>query len=147
MLFNATHRKTSSLIGSIFLSLISLGLLLVAIFPTNERGALNTIQSIMHDIGAGMVVLSFTTAVFAYAIRFKNDHYWNKYFYYTLITGIISTILIILSLITSINLMWEGLVQRISVIIGLIWIIIISLRLLLICLSQLRARSKIDENI
>ena len=98
-LYQAISRSVSARIGIFSYLLISLGLLLVGIFPTGEPGAPETINTAIHNASAGGISVLFVIACFTFALEFRFKLGWRKLFLYTLLTGVIAVILIILSII------------------------------------------------
>ena len=144
-LYLATNRSISTRIGIISFLLISLGFILVGIFPTGEPGAPQTTHSIIHSASAGASSVLFAIACFSFAVEFRTNLSWRKFFLYTLLTGVVAIILIILGIVAPSDWYWEGLHERLLVANAFIWVAVVSIRLLQNCICQWRTPSVVDS--
>lgn len=137
-LYFAVSRRRSSKIGIAFLILIGLGFILISIFPTQSPGTSSTMTVLIHKYTAGVISIVFPLVCFLIAPGLRGDPRWKGLFAYTLATGVLSIILIILGLIMPSDWLLSGLHERILLLNGFIWIEVIAIRLLFICLRERR---------
>jgi hypothetical protein len=132
-LYSATKRKISSSAGLSFLSIASIGFLLIAIFPGQANGLEQAFQQIMHNSVAGLISASFIIGCSVFAIYFRKDQRWKRYSNFTILTVIFSLVFALLwALIPfEMQLMWLG--ERLLLMTGFSWVVVISLRLVSLC--------------
>ena len=138
-LYLATYRGLYSKIGAVSFLLISLGFVLIGIFPTNELGTPETTSSLMHNTSAGGSSVLFAIACFSFALEFRTNPSWRKFFFYTLLTSIVAIILNFIRILAPSDWYWAGLHERILVANAFIWVAVISIRLLHSCICQWRS--------
>jgi len=133
-IYASVIRKSPVLkIATVLLLAVGAGFFLISISPTQPEGSAVTMTSRIHFITV-MVISVFTSiSFFLLAFSFKKDGKWKGIFNYTLITAIISTSLGFFGPFWAFNSNWEGLYERIFLLNGLIWIEVVSFRLVTIC--------------
>jgi hypothetical membrane protein len=126
-----------SKVGPILLIIGGVGLIGSGIFHCNLNCANviveNNFIGSIHMLSAFIAGLSLSIAPFFVYGRFKKDPIWKKYATYTLVTGIIANIPGIIFWVTLATKRLpeiEGLIQRLGIVFILIWIEIVSLKML-----------------
>ena len=132
-LYSVTKRKISSLTGASFLSITSIGFLLIAIFPGQTTGLEQTLQGLIHDSAAGLISSSFIIGCFIFAFHFRKDPRWKRYSTYTIITVIFSLAFALLWALIPPEWQLRGLGERLLLTSGFAWVVVISLRLVRLC--------------
>jgi len=136
-LYFAIGKSVSLRLGFASLVLIALGFFLIGVFPTQRPGMSLTLHSLIHVYTAYAISILFILACFAFALRFRADTRWKKFFLYTVITGVIALILNILWVVVPSDWYWKGLHERILVVNSLTWIAVMAVYLLQSCLREL----------
>jgi hypothetical membrane protein len=111
-----------------------LGMVAVGFFPW-DRANLASFTSIMHSLVGWTHWIAMTFALLVIARRFKNDRQWKSYRVYSLSTGLVTAVLILIYAFIGIE-GYMGALQRIIVGAQLLWIEIMAIKLL-----RLSARS------
>jgi hypothetical membrane protein len=136
----------SSLWGPLLLGIFGLSLIIAGLFvtdpslgyypPGSPKGA-QTWHGTIHSANAPLAFGSLTIAIFVLAVRFASDPAWRGWALYSVITGILFVGSFIAFLVTTIldekGLLPNsptGLLERIAIIIGWVWIALLALRLL-----------------
>jgi hypothetical protein len=79
--------------GSIALSLWSLGLLLVVVFPkTNWAMGTNEVSGSIHRFGSMLAFVSLPIAIILLARPWLKDHVWGKHARWTMASGLLSVL-------------------------------------------------------
>jgi hypothetical membrane protein len=136
--------------GPLLLGIFGFSLLIAGIFvtdpslgydPVGVTAGVQTLHGTIHGTNAPLVFGSLTLALFVMARRFAGDPAWRGWFLYTLLSGI----LLIGSFIACLTVAVldekgilpnapAGLLERVAIIVGWVWIVLLALRLL----SQMR---------
>lgn len=124
--------------GPILVILSGIGLIGTASFLHHNIGNpelvnKNDISRILHLAFASISVAGSGISPFFLAIRFRKDPIFVNYSVFTLITGILAnipSIVLSLLLITSSGLVFKGILEKLAVLFPLLWLLIISIRLL-----------------
>jgi len=145
-LYFLTKRKISSLTGTSLLSVTSIGFALIAIFPSQIGGLEQALQGLVHDSIAGIICSSFIIGCTAFAVHFKKDPQWQRYWLYTALTAVFCLAFALLWALMPREWQLEGLGERLLLICGLIWVAVISLKLVRLC-RQSRKQSETNCNI
>jgi len=132
-LYSVTKRKISSITGSSFLGITSIGFFLIAFFPAQTSGLENTLQGLIHDSVAGLISGSFIIGCIAFAFHFRKDPRWKRYWKYTIITVIICIAFALLWALIPPEWQLQGLGERLLLTSGFAWVAVISLRLVRLC--------------
>ena len=130
-LYFAVRRKKGFGTGIFILSLCGFGLLLLGSFRTQPIGAPMTFESGLHLFTARTIFILFPISCFLIAFSLKSDANWHSLFVYTIVTGIITFILVLLWIQIS-TIYWFGLYERILVANEVIWLEVMSARLLIL---------------
>lgn len=136
------HRKINngkgSKIGPILLATGGFGLILSGIFHcdldcANVMVDRNFIGS-MHMLSAFIAGLCLSICLFFIFARFRKDDYWKRYAVPTLVTGILANvpgIILWITVFTSLTIEMDGILQRLGIVFVLIWMEVVSWKLLL----------------
>jgi len=135
-LYLATSRNKTSIISSVFLGLSGFSFLILGAFPVQTSETETTLTQLIHNIAAGITGGSFIIGCFSYALYFKTDPQWQRYWIYTAITAIACLFFTLLWALTPLGLHAKGLDQLLMLISGFLWIEIISIRLIRSCLAK-----------
>jgi hypothetical membrane protein len=136
--FAITSTIRSAKVGTFFFYLIGVGFLVVGIFPTNNPGMAPTLHAMIHRGTSAAIAVLFPFACLAVAPALKGDIRWKRAFAYTIATGIVALILVILGVALRTNKLWSGLYERVVLLNGLVWIELVSFRLLRMCIYERR---------
>jgi cytochrome bd-type quinol oxidase subunit 2 len=130
-LYDSVSDKGPALkIATALLILVAAGFLIIGIFPTQAEGLPESWQSVIHHRTARTISVLFPIACLLLASSFKNDPHFKRIFIYTVVMALIALALIVLGPIKALNSQWVGLYERIYLLNGLIWIEVVSFRLL-----------------
>lgn len=146
-LYFAINRRLSSRIGIISLLVISLCFFLIGIFPTQRPEADLTLSSLIHRYTTGAISLLFSVACFAFALNFRTDPHWKRFSLYTFITGVVALAFIILLALAPSDWSWTGFYERMLLLCGLLWMTVVSIRLLISCLREWRKSRHLVINV
>jgi len=142
-LFSITGRKIGSLTGTSFLSVTSFGFILIAFFPSQAGGLGQTLQGLVHDSIAGLISSSFIIGCIAFAVHFKRDPHWTRYWIYTTVTVAFCLAFALLWALIPPEWALKGLAERLVLITGFTWVAVISLKLVRLC-RQSRENASIE---
>lgn len=133
--------------GPILLAVVGVGLILAGIFVTDpaqgyplgtpDGPALHTTLhgSIHFFIGAIAVFVGLPASCFVLARRFADDPQWKGWTAYSVITGVLMVAFFVAFAFAGVHGGPAGLLERISLSIGMAWLVLFALRLL----SQMRS--------
>ncbi|ADU93791.1 DUF998 domain-containing protein [Geobacillus sp. Y412MC52] len=130
--------------GPILIGAYGIGLLLAALFPIDPSlgwppgaPAVRSTSGLMHDIAGALVFGALTAVCFVLAGRFRGEREWKGWHAYSLLSGLgVFIAFSICSVLVSMDFAqtWpgapSGLFERISMLIGNLWILLFSVRLL-----------------
>jgi len=126
------HRGISggngSKIGPSLLAIYGIGMFAVAFFPWDKTN-LASLTSIMHSLFGWTHWIAVTLALLIIPNRLRNDSQWKSYRLYTLSTGLVTAILIVVYAFIGIE-GYNGALQRVIVGAQLLWIEITAANLL-----------------
>lgn len=106
------------------------GLLLLGAFRTDPVGAADTIEGTIHGLTASVVFWLFPVAILVIAPSLKSDPAWRNIFLYTIITGVLAVVLVIIIGFLQEDISWFGLLERLIVANMIIWVEVAAIRLL-----------------
>ncbi|MCJ7763813.1 MAG: DUF998 domain-containing protein [Dehalococcoidales bacterium] len=132
-LFSITGKRIGSLTGTSFLSVTSFGFILIAVFPSQASGLGQTLQGLVHNSIAGLISSSFIIGCIAFAVHFKRDPQWMRYWIYTTVTVISCLAFALLWALIPPEWALKGLAERLVLITGFTWVAVISLKLVRLC--------------
>jgi hypothetical membrane protein len=128
-LYRGTEGGWHSRIGAALIAISGAALVGAAVFPRDPSGAEQTSIGMTHYVFSMIAGGGTTLALFALAQAFKGDPRWSDYRGYTLATGI-ATAILGLALVSAAIEGWMGALQRIALAVPLVWMEVISIRLL-----------------
>lgn len=144
-LYSITRRKISSLTGTSFFGITSVGFLAIAAFPSEIGNIGSSIQGLIHNSIAGIISASFIIGCIAFAHHFKKDPHWKPYWIFTALT-----VLLCLTFAVSWGIAPESHLQAVSerllLISGFIWMLVISIKLIRSHGKQQPVPVRIEEN-
>ncbi len=131
--------------GPLFIGIFGLSLFMAGLFvtdpslgyPPGSSRNIQTLHGTIHGIMAPIVFCSLAIAIFVLARRFPGDPAWRGWALYSVITGILIVVFFIACLVVA--LLDEkgilpnsptGLLERIAIILGWLWIALLAIRLL-----------------
>ncbi len=132
-LYSTTVKKLSSLTAASFLGVTSIGFLLIAIFPSQTDALEQTVQGIIHNSVAGLISSSFIIGCLAFALYFRKDPRWKRYWTYTTLTVIACVAFAMLWALLPAEWQLRGLGERLLLTSGFIWVAVISVKILRLC--------------
>ena len=135
-LYIATLKKTSTKVGLFLFSLSGLSFFLLGVFPVQPDGVALTTSGLAHYLITGMAIASFIVGCSIYAVYFRADSQWNRFWLYTMITAIACLVWLALWVLTPEEWLWKGLSERLLVVTSFVWVEIVSVRLLRFCLRR-----------
>jgi len=115
--------------GPFLIALSGLGLMLTGAFPCDPGCISFTIIGSLHSVFATMTGVLMVVGILMMAHQFRFDMKWNKYWRYTFLTGLLTALLGTGLLLLNLP-GWAGVMQRLTMAIPLLWIELISIRLL-----------------
>lgn len=131
------NKGLGSKIGPTLIVLAGVGLFGSAIFSCNVNCAnvieTRTLIGILHMLSAFVAGSCLAISPFFIFFRMKQDTLWKKYRSFTLSIGVLSNlpgVVLWISMFTTRIPEWEGVIQRLGLFFPLIWIFVLSLRLL-----------------
>jgi hypothetical protein len=130
-------------IATVLISSVGIGFFIIGIFPTDPQGVLS-LNSIIHFDTVLIISVLFTIVYFLLAFSFKNDPFWRSIFMYTMATACIAALLIVNGIFWALESDWTGIYERIFLINGLIWVEVVSLRLLTTCRAHFQNCCKLN---
>jgi len=132
--------------GPLLLGIFGLSLIIAGIFvtdpslgyyPPGTSSSTHTLHGTIHGVNAPIAFGSLTIAIFVLARRFASDPAWRGWALYSLVTGIIFVGSFIASLAVAVldgkgilPYAPVGLLKRIAIIVGWVWIALLALQLL-----------------
>ena len=132
-LYSMTIKRISSLTAASFLGITSIGFLLIAIFPSQSGALEQTVQGIIHNSVAGLISSSFIIGCLAFAIHFRKDPRWKRYWTYTTLTVIACLMFTLLWALIPPEWQLRGLGERLLLTSGFAWVMVISLKMVRLC--------------
>ncbi len=128
-LYSITRSKISSITGSSFFGITSVGFLMIAAFPSEIGNIGLSIQGLVHNSIAGIISASFIIGCLAFAHHFRKDPHWKPYWIFTMLT-----VLLCLTFAISWGVAPESEIkavnERLLLISGFIWMLVISVKLM-----------------
>jgi hypothetical protein len=112
------------------------GLLLIGAFRTHPSGGSYTVENIIHYLTAHTIFALFPIACFLMAISLRADPGWKVLFGYTVVTGVIAAVLVILWISFQFQINWFGLYERILVANAVIWLEVMAINLLRLSIRE-----------
>lgn len=136
-LHQSINKGEGSKVGPTLIVLATLGLFGSAIFSCNVNCTnvieTKTVVGIIHMLSAFIAGSCLAISPFFIFFRMKQDDRWEKYRSFTLTIGVLSNlpgVVLWVSMFTIRIPEWEGVIQRLGLLFPLIWVFVLSLRLL-----------------
>jgi hypothetical membrane protein len=120
------------------------GLLLIGAFRTDPVGAPDTVEGTIHSFSAIGSFSLFAVAILIIAPSLKNDRNWNNFYRYTIVTGILAVLFVLIMVIFQDDISWFGLFERLLVLNMVVWVEMTAIRLLVL---SVRRSVKSEEHI
>ena len=105
----------------------------MAIFPSQTGGLEQTLQGLLHNSVAGLIGSSFIIGCVVFAIHFRLDPRWKRYWKYTTLTVIACLAFAMLWALIPPEWQLRGLGERLLLTSGFLWVVVISIKLMKIC--------------
>lgn len=120
-----TPHTRSLTAGIIFFLIFSIGVLLAGVFPEDYLS-----QGPHNIVSATAFVASIVAQLLIWqGLRSKYDEVWAKYRTYTLISGLLSLLLVVLLKVAMLYGFYPGLVQRAFLIVPWLWVFVTGLKI------------------
>jgi hypothetical membrane protein len=126
-LYYGLGKGRGSKIGSALVAVYGLGMFGIAFFPWDKVN-LASFTSTMHSLIGWPHWIGLILGLLVLAHTFKNDLRWNSYWVYTLVTGLLTAIVIVIYAFIGVE-GYMGVLQRIIIGAQLIWIEIVAIKL------------------
>ncbi len=118
------------------LMLFGFGMLLIGAFRTDPVGAPDTIEGTIQSFSATGAFSLFAVAILIIAPSLKNDRNWNNLYSYTVFTGILAVLFVLVMVIFQDDIGWFGLYERLLVLNMVVWVEVTSIRLLVLSIRR-----------
>ncbi len=122
--------QSKSRFGLILLGIWGVGVLVAMSFPIDPEGTKSTITGMIHRINGPLVFLCLTTGTILVSRSFRRDENWQTLYPFALT---LSLIMLITFIITGVNVFarlgFEGVFQRVFLIVFATWFILTTLHL------------------
>jgi hypothetical protein len=129
-LYKGIHESARSRIGLMLLGIWSVGVLVAMSFPIDPEGTRQTTTGIIHRINGPLTFLSLTIGTILVSKSFSRDKNWRPVYRSALS---ISVVMLVTFIITGVNIAihsgFEGLCQRVFLIMFASWFILTTLHL------------------
>jgi hypothetical membrane protein len=112
------------------------GVLIAGIFPTDLRGAPETISGNIHNLASLLSFFSLIAATILLSRRFKQDERWRPFHRSALILSLVILATFIGFVLTG-GTEFVGLSQRIFIVAFLIWLLLTAARLRLVTIGSI----------
>lgn len=128
-----TRRQPGSTAASSLFGVAGAGFLLLPVFPSQPPGVDLPVQAAIHNSLAGIISASFMLGCILLAIHFKNDPRWKSLWIYTAATVLICLAFAMLWALLPRELQMEGLGERLLLVSGFTWVVVVSVKLIKLC--------------
>ena len=122
------NEESGSKTGPALLAVYGLGMLAVGFFPWDQTNPAS-FTTIMHSVLGWTHWIAITLALLVIARRFKNSTKWKSYRVYSLSTGLVTAVLILIYAFIGVE-GYMGVLQRIIVGAQMLWIEVVAIKLL-----------------
>lgn len=137
-LYFSVKRRTGFRTAIALLVFFGFGLLLIGAFRTQPSGGSYTVENMIHYLTARTIFALFPIACFLIAASLRADPDWKVLFSYTVFTGVIASVLVILWISFQFQINWFGLYERILVANAVVWLEVMAVNLLRLSIRQRR---------
>lgn len=122
-------KKSASRIGALLIMLFGIGMTLAGIYSCDPGcPSVGTIESIIHDRVSAVTFISAILGIILLGFSFRKMKVFQNFSLYTILTGFISLILLIIMITSFESRNLTGLWQRLLLLSIFLWTIIIGLR-------------------
>jgi hypothetical membrane protein len=132
-LYTSTSKEITTMLGTTFFLLSGFGFFILGGFPTIPEGATPTVVGTVHSIISTLIVMAFIPGCFSYAIYFRKDGRWHKFWLFSVFTAIACLVFSVLWKFPSSIWAFEGLAERLFALTAFLWVEVVSIRLLRNC--------------
>ena len=132
-LYSVMKKRLSSVIGTSSLAVTSIGFFMITLFPAQVGGLEQTIQGLVHNSFAGIISASFLIGCIAFAFHFRRDPKWQRYWGFTIMTVLLCLTFALLWALLPREWHMEGVGERLFLTSGMVWVMVISIRLMQLC--------------
>lgn len=127
--------------GPILLAIFGLGLLIAGVFVTDPSlgyppgtpdapSTISTLHGNLHTVGGLTTFSSLPLACFVLARRFAGEVQWKGWAIYSVVSGVLVVACFVAFNVLSLHTGPAGLLERLSIGIGMLWIMLLAIRLL-----------------
>jgi hypothetical membrane protein len=116
-------------IGSGLLTLTGTSLFVACVFPCDVGSVEASTSGILHGVFAGIGTFAIVSAALAMWLGLKDDAVWWNHSWFSLSVAVVAVALYVPHLFSSLP-RWNGAIQRMLVMVLLIWIEVMSIKLL-----------------
>jgi hypothetical membrane protein len=116
-------------IGSGLLTLCGASLIMIGVFPCDVGSMEASASGILHGVFAGIGTFAIVSAALAMWLGLKDDAVWRNHSWFSLGVAVVAVALYVPYLFSSLP-GWNGAVQRMLVMVLLVWIEVMSIKLL-----------------
>ncbi|MBN2099837.1 MAG: DUF998 domain-containing protein [Dehalococcoidia bacterium] len=128
-LYSEFNSNRVARIGAGLLTVCGASLLMAGIFPCDIGTVEASASGILHGVFAGIGTFAIISAALAMWLGLKYDAVWRKHSWFSLSIAVVAVALYVPHLFSSLP-RWNGAVQRMLVMVLLVWIEIMSIKLL-----------------
>ena len=116
-------------VGSGLLTLAGASLFMTGVFPCDVGSVEASASGILHGVFAGIGTFAITSAALAMWLGLKENAAWKNHSWFSLSVAVVAVALYVPHLFSSLP-RWNGAVQRMLVMVLLVWIEVMSIKLL-----------------
>jgi hypothetical membrane protein len=135
-LYQGVPRSGRSWIGLVLLGIWGVGILIAGIFPTDLRGAPETLSGNIHDRASVLSFFSLITATILLSWRLKHDERWRPFHRSALILALL-ILATFIGFFLTVDTELVGLSQRIFIVTFLIWLLLTAARLRFVTIGSI----------
>lgn len=128
-----TRKRPDSVAASSLFGITGAGFLLLPVFPSQPPGLDLPVQAAIHNSIAGIISASFILGCILLAVHFKNDPRWKSLWIYTAATVLACLAFAMLWALLPRELQMEGLGERLLMVSGFTWVVVVSVKLIRMC--------------
>jgi len=128
-LYRSLRNGLISKIGAVLIVIGGIDMIAVGFFPMDPAGLPNSLTNIGHDITATIASNAVTIGMIVLTLGFRKDNQWRPFWLFTLVSAIASIALSPFPMFPTYN-PYAGLIQRMAMGFALLWIDVISIKLL-----------------
>ena len=134
-LYRSLRNGLISKIGATLIVIGGIDMIAVGLFAMDPAGLPNSVTNAGHDITATIASNAITIGMIVISLSFRKHIQWRRYWLFTLASAIASIALSPFPMIPIYN-PYAGLIQRLAMGFALLWIEVISIKLLVLALGS-----------